>query len=200
MSKAGYLDDTTYVFITGDHGQQFFEHGGFGHGMYLYQELCNIPLLIYNRGLEGKEDRRLASGLDIAPTILDLAGVACPPQFCGQSILNSTYTDKDIILQEGRNENKDFIIDRNRVYLDVSKYKIALVSKPYKFIMNSHAAHELYNLEKDPQELNNLAQIDIAVCDELRKRVESHLREVHGSDLRRSMRKKVQLLKSRGRI
>jgi arylsulfatase A-like enzyme len=200
LDNAGYLDDSTYVFILGDHGQQFFEHGGFGHGMYLYQELCNVPFLIYNRVLQGKEDRRPTSGLDIAPTILDLAGVACPPQFCGQSILNSTYTDRDIILQEGRDENKDVIIDGNKVYLDLGKYRVAIVKGKYKFIMDSHAKYELYDLERDPHEQNNLASTEVQVCDDLRGQLERHMRDIQNRDFAERTRNRIHDLKSEGRI
>jgi arylsulfatase A-like enzyme len=200
LDNAGYLDDSTYVFILGDHGQQFFEHGNFGHGIYLYQELCNIPLLIYNRGLQGKEDGRLASGLDIAPTILELAGIACPPQFCGQSILNSTDTNRDIILQEGRDEIRDFIIDGNNVYLDLRKYRVAIVRGKYKFIMDSHAKYELYDLERDSHEQNNLASTEVQVCDDLRVQLERHLRDVQNRDFAERTRNRIHDLKSEGRI
>jgi arylsulfatase A-like enzyme len=200
LDKAGYLDDSTYVFILGDHGQQFFERGNFGHGIYLYQELCNIPLLIYNRGLQGKEDGRLASGLDIAPTILELAGIACPSQFIGQSILNSAYTDRDIILQEGRDENKDVIIDGNKVYLDLGKYRVAIVRGKYKFIMDSHAKYELYDLERDPNEQNNLASTEVAVCYDLRGQLERHMRDIQNRDFAERTRNRIHDLKSEGRI
>ena len=200
LDNAGYLDDSTYVFILGDHGQQFFEHGGFGHGIYLYQELCNIPFLMYNRGLEGKKDGSPVSGLDIAPTILDLAGVACPPQFCGQSILNSTDPNRDIILQEGRDENRDFIINGNNAYLDISKYRAALVRGKYKFIMDSHAKYELYDLERDPHEQNNLAGTEVAVCDDLRVQLERHMRDIPNRDFAERTRNRIQDLKSEGRI
>jgi len=200
LDSAGYLDDNTYVFILGDHGQQFFEHGDFGHGIYLYQELCNVPFLIYNRGLQCRKDERPVSGLDIAPTILELAGVACPPQFCGQSILNSTATGRDIIVQEGRDENNDFIIDGNNAYLDVRKYRVALVRGRYKFIMDSHAKHELYDLERDPHEQNNLAGTEVAVCDELRVQLERHLREIQNRDFAERTRNRISDVKSKGRI
>jgi len=200
LDKAGYLDDSTYVFILGDHGQQFFEHGGFGHGVYLYQELCNVPFLIYNRGLQCRKDGRLASGLDIAPTILELAGIACPTQFCGQSLLNSTDTDRDIILQEGRDKHNDFIIDGNSAYIDIRKYRVALVRGKYKFIMDSHAKYELYDLEMDPHERNNLAGTEVVLCDELRVQLERNLRDIQNRDFAERTRNRIHNLKSEGRI
>jgi len=200
LDSAGYLDDSTYVFILGDHGQQFFEHGGFGHGMYLYQELCNVPFLIYNRGLQGREDGSPVSGLDIAPTILELAGVACPSQFCGQSLLNPTNTDGDIILQEGRDENRDFIIDGNNAYIDIRKYRVAIVRGKYKFIMDSHAKYELYDLESDPHEHNNLAGTEVVLCNDLRVQLERHLLEIQNRDFAERTRNRIHDLKSKGRI
>ena len=142
----------------------------------------------------------LIIGLDIAPTILDLAGVACPPQFIGQLILNPTNTDGDIILEEGRGESKDFTIDGNNAYLDVRKYRVALVRGKYKFIMDSHAKYELYDLKRDPNEQNNLASTEVPVCYYLRGQLEKHMRDIQNRDFAERTRNRIHNLKSEGRI
>lgn len=200
LEQGGYLSENTYVFIMGDHGQQFFDHGRYGHGIDLYQELCNVPLLIYNTSFEGKKDRRPVSGIDIAPTILDLTGIPRPAQFRGLSILESPNIKRDIILEEGRYEDRDWIKDGNRVYIDMNKYKIAVIDKRYKFIMNSRHEYELYDLETDPQELNNLAQTKVSMCENFRIRVERHLQETTYSYTKERTRQKLRSLKSRGKI
>lgn len=199
LEALGYVDEDTYVFITGDHGQQFLEHGDFGHGVYLYQELCNVPLLIYNRNLGSNKREEFVSGVDIAPSILHLAGVTPPSHFLGECIFHAPNADKDIILQEGRDKRCDFILKGNSAYLDVRKYKISLVKNPYKIIINSNGQNELYNLEKDPNEQRNLANTEITIFNDLHKRLEKHLGEMQ-LDSKQRTRDKTKNLKLRGKI
>jgi len=201
LTRAGHLDENTYVFITGDHGQQFFEHGGYGHGLYLYQELCNVPLIVHRKGLQGGEDVRPASGLDIAPTILQLAGLACPRVFRGRSLLdNPGVGARDIFIHEGEDRRGDTIIRGNNVYLDVSKYRVALVRGRHKLIMDSHGELELFDLEADPHEQNNLAGTEVELCSTLRSQLMEHLQEMHGRDLEERTRSRIRELRSMGRV
>lgn len=200
LDASDYLDEDTYVFIMGDHGQQFLEHGDFGHGVYLYQELCNVPLLIYNKNYTHKREEMFVSGIDIAPTILHLADITPPPTFLGESIFHVANANRSIILQEGRNKRNDFIVKGNIVYLNIRKYKIGLVKYPYKFIINSNDRDELYNLEEDPKEENNLIDTEIKISNNLRKQLERHLKQTREIDFKERTRDKIKNLKSRGKI
>jgi len=65
----------TIVVLTGDHGEEFKEHGWFLHGHTLFEELVHIPLVFAGPGIpRGLEVEEPASHTDITPTILDLAG------------------------------------------------------------------------------------------------------------------------------
>jgi arylsulfatase A-like enzyme len=80
------LADTTAIVFTGDHGEEFGEHGGETHGD-LYPEDLRVPLLVH---LPGSAPRKIAGEarlVDVAPTIADLAGVAAPPSFDGESLV-----------------------------------------------------------------------------------------------------------------
>ena len=200
LDAAGYLDEDTYVFIMGDHGQQLLEHGDFGHGIYLYQELCNVPLLIYNKNYTTKKEEMFVSGIDIAPTILHLADITPPPHFLGESIFHVATVNRDIILQEGRDKRNDFIIKGNNVYLNIQKYKVGLVKYPYKLIVNSNDKDELYNLEEDPKEENNLIDTEIKISNNLRKQLERHLRQMWEIDFKKRTKNKIKNLKARGKI
>jgi hypothetical protein len=83
------LRDDTIVVLTADHGEEFGEHGGIGHGRSLYGEVVRVPLLLRWPGhLEaGRVVTHLSQHLDLAPTILDLAGVARPASFRGTTVL-----------------------------------------------------------------------------------------------------------------
>jgi arylsulfatase A-like enzyme len=95
LEKAG-RGSRAFVIVTGDHGEEFKEHGSIGHGRQLYEEVIRVPLIIAGPpggGLEGGADaaaRRVAtpvSGIDLFPTVLDLAGIGqAPPGLQGTSL------------------------------------------------------------------------------------------------------------------
>ncbi|MBY0276211.1 sulfatase-like hydrolase/transferase [Candidatus Binatia bacterium] len=78
----------TVVIVTADHGEEFLEHGGFGHGDTLYQEVLHVPLLVTGPGVaHGARVPTVVALVDVVPTILDLTGVAAPPGLDGRSLL-----------------------------------------------------------------------------------------------------------------
>jgi arylsulfatase A-like enzyme len=75
------------VVITADHGEEFREHGRVGHGLSLYNELTHVPLLLLTPNSHTRADiHDVVSLVDIAPTLLDYAGIAPPPTFEGRSL------------------------------------------------------------------------------------------------------------------
>jgi len=75
------------VLITADHGEEFREHGRVGHGMTLYNEVTHVPLLVLTPQAHGRGDiREVVSHVDIAPMLLDYAGIAAPATFEGRSL------------------------------------------------------------------------------------------------------------------
>ena len=89
IEERGLAAKTLFV-IFGDHGEAFGQHdGNFGHSFFLYDENIRVPLVIAMPGLTtaGVRVTRLASVVDIAPTILDLAGAPVPASYEGRSLL-----------------------------------------------------------------------------------------------------------------
>ena len=87
VEKMGLLDNTCIVF-TSDHGYNLGEHGliAKSEGLF-YQEITRIPLLIHLPGqTRSRHARPLVQPCDLAPTILDLAGVETPPTMFGRSL------------------------------------------------------------------------------------------------------------------
>lgn len=78
MKKLGLWNDTLFV-IVADHGEEFDDHGKWGHGHSTYQELLHVPLIFRFPGAvpKGKRVARAVSTIDLAPTVLALSGV--PP-------------------------------------------------------------------------------------------------------------------------
>jgi hypothetical protein len=84
LARQGKLDDTLVV-VVGDHGESFEEHGNRGHGNDIYQESVRVPLVFFNRRLfpKGVTDTSPVRIIDVAPTVLSLAGQAVPRSMQG---------------------------------------------------------------------------------------------------------------------
>lgn len=79
---------TTWVF-TADHGEAFGEHGVFEHAFHLWQEVLHVPLVLAGAGVRPGEIAAPTSHIDLAPTILALAGMPSGP-----SLLEAVPTDR----------------------------------------------------------------------------------------------------------
>ncbi|MBT8454204.1 MAG: sulfatase [Deltaproteobacteria bacterium] len=83
------LEENTIVVVTSDHGEEFQEHGSWGHGHSVYQELLGVPLMFRWPGVvrAGERIAPVVSTMDIGPTVLEATGVAIPDVFEGRSLL-----------------------------------------------------------------------------------------------------------------
>jgi arylsulfatase A-like enzyme len=89
LERRGVLDRTLVV-VTADHGEELMDHGGLGHGKTVELEQLRIPLVMAGgpaRGAAGRRVGELVRNLDLAPTLVELAGVEVPPEFEGESLL-----------------------------------------------------------------------------------------------------------------
>lgn len=86
LRSAGLYDDTIII-VTADHGEDFGEHGTFGHTS-LYDTLLRVPLIIRAPGrmAAGTRVDSQVRSIDITPTILDLVGLPVPPATDGRSL------------------------------------------------------------------------------------------------------------------
>jgi arylsulfatase A-like enzyme len=77
--------------VYGDHGEAFGQHdGNFAHTFFLYEENVHVPLIVAEPGVIAEEirARKVVSLVDLAPTLLDLAGEAVPALYRGRSMLD----------------------------------------------------------------------------------------------------------------
>ncbi len=86
------LLDSTVVIITGDHGEEFYEAGYYGHTSAFSEYQVKVPLILYIPGEKPGRVTRLTSHLDIVPTMLSLMGSQMDPSLYshGQSLLGET--------------------------------------------------------------------------------------------------------------
>lgn len=87
LDKYGFLSNAIIV-ITADHGEELNEHKLMGHGRTLYNEAVRIPLIIVASGYAaGRVVQEDVSLMDVAPTLLELAGLPPEPRFEGRSLV-----------------------------------------------------------------------------------------------------------------
>ncbi len=174
LRDAGLAEQTAVV-VFADHGEAFGEHklGGeplYFHGESLYNEVLRVPLIVYVPGQKPQVISERASLLDLAPTVLELAGVPVPTSFRGRSlaslVLGETLpgsTPRPPVVAEmlpctAWPKNERAIID------SIDGVEYALYAK---FTDN---LNELYNLRDDPKQQKNLALAEPQKVRELLRR------------------------------
>jgi arylsulfatase A-like enzyme len=89
LKELGRWDHTT-IALTSDHGEEFWDHGGFEHGHSLYQELVHVPLILRTpdrSAIVQNEVERMARSIDIMPTLFEISGIESTPSFIGESLM-----------------------------------------------------------------------------------------------------------------
>ena len=176
LRKEG-LYDNTLIIVTGDHGEEFWEHGGFEHGHSLYHELLEVPLIIkFPRGKwAGAVVKEPVSLMDLFPTIMEYLGWPVPFAVDGRSFLSTSETHFQF-------PPRSSIISENLHY---GPEKQSIYCGAYKLIINRATGRlELYNVNSDPAETENILgrrQTLPAECKEQVQAVAKKLQELEGA-------------------
>ena len=151
------LEDTVIV-LTADHGEGLGEQDlYFEHGPYVLESHVHVPLIVHNPK-HASNPRRIeqpVSTIDIAPTILELAGISVP-RFTGNRALHPLAGQSLVPTAEGRLQNhRQNIFFASRDYWGVrsSEWKMILKTREDD---NPGQTHQLFNLMADSHELENL--------------------------------------------
>ena len=150
LRRRGIWEETLFI-LTADHGEEFFDHGRWGHvEINLHDEILRIPLILHAPGQSAirRVDSQVRS-LDTMPTILSLAGCQSPPGMLGIDLAGFV---------QGRpvaNLPAEAICERPRG----QEYMLAVRTEQYKYIWDRRnpSVHRLYALRQDPTERENLA-------------------------------------------
>jgi arylsulfatase A-like enzyme/Flp pilus assembly protein TadD len=145
------LFDSSLIVLTSDHGEGLGEHGEKTHGYFIYQSTLWVPLIVHwpasNANFPPKVDSP-ARLMDVAPTILQFAGISPPPEFQGRSLLELLHPDASKTPREVYSESlyahSHFGCSSLRA-LRTGRYKYIQAPKP-----------ELYDLLTDAGETRNL--------------------------------------------
>ncbi|NJM26049.1 MAG: sulfatase [Bacteroidia bacterium] len=152
LREAG-LDESTVVIYMGDNGFSFGEHGLIDK-RHMYEESFRVPLIARAPGMirEGSKIDQMVQNIDIGPTVLELAGVKTPSQMQGMSfaplLRGETIPWRDKVFYEYYWE---YAFPQTPTMFGVRTDR-------YKYIFNQGlwGINELYDLQNDPLEVNNL--------------------------------------------
>ena len=142
--RARGLWEKSLIVVTSDHGEGFGDHGTFGHGHGVYQDVVGAPLLVKLPGVAAP--RRIAtpaSLVDVMPTVLAALGLPAVSDVDGVSLLGEIPAERPLFAEsfDGKGE-----IAR------------AMRRGSRKLIRHRGRANALYDLASDPNELRNLAE------------------------------------------
>lgn len=166
LSEQG-LAENTVIIVMGDNG--YFQGERQLAGKWLmYDNSIRVPLIIYDpRNGKHQDIDDFALNIDIAPTLLDLAGVKSPKSWQGESLISKKLSKR-----------KDFITE-HLWQVKIIAPSEALRTGRWKYFryVNDPAHEELYDLNTDPLEINNLATNPSykSQLEKLRKRMEQKI-------------------------
>lgn len=147
IDAQGYRENTAVVF-TGDHGESLGQHGEKTHGFFAYNSTLRIPLIISVPGIEPLRSDDYVSHVDIFPTVCDILGCEKPAILNGRSLLAALRGKK---LRDEPIYFESLYPYYSRGWAPLRGY----IYRKKKFI--DSPLPEVYDLEKDFDELRNLA-------------------------------------------
>jgi arylsulfatase A-like enzyme len=154
-----HLVENTLVIVTADHGEEFGEHGGFGHGN-LFPPVTRVPLLIVPPG-GLKEPRRVSeptSVRNIASTILDLLDLDSDSQFPGTSLVRF-WSDRSTPLSDGEEVVLTEIVDNIKKDQHGSKYARSLIVDGKVYLKHRDDREQLFDLGTDPAQTRDISAL-----------------------------------------
>lgn len=151
LRQRGLWQDTIVVFVS-DHGEEFFDHGGWEHGKTLHTEMLDIPLIVRVPGAgNGRTVERQAQHADVMPTVLDALGIPIPAAVEGRSLLPWMAGSAS---GDGGEEDAAFS------WLDEYGVQAASVTTPGWRLIDQRSPgfkRSLYDRRADPQEQSDRA-------------------------------------------
>jgi arylsulfatase A-like enzyme/Tfp pilus assembly protein PilF len=173
------LYQSSIIAVMADHGEAFGEHGERTHGVFLYDETIHVPLLFKLPGEvpSGKNLDFRVGLIDVAPTLLQAAGIAIPAEMQGASLLRAMQ------LARMHSRSTEPIEEDAPAYAETDYPRRAFDWSPLrslrsgKYLYIQAPSRELYNQSSDPGALQNLAPVNQAVTETMGSQLEQFRRE-----------------------
>lgn len=173
LSAGGLYSESTIV-VVGDHGEGLGQHDRIGHGE-IHNEQLLVPLIIRfpdSTGLNGRRVERLVSIVDVLPTLIERLGMEIAAEDRAQ------LTGSDLLARGPRRPSAL----AQRTYGPKRKWgpgqKYALIEGDWKYTFSTHAPDELFDLARDPAEIENLIDREPRRAAGLRSRLERMIAEL----------------------
>jgi len=167
--RAAELMDGTAVAVIADHGESLGEHGESTHGVFLYDATIHVPLLLKRPGARdaGRRVAARVGAVDLAPTLLEIAGVTAPPAIQGQSLL--------ALSSAPRAADRPAYAETDYPRRAFGWSSLA-AWRGDRFLYVKAPRRELYDLAADPAAAHNVAEERKAVADGVARTLEEFRR------------------------
>lgn len=180
--KGENLTNDTLVVIMADHGEALWDHRNHGHGKALYESGVRVPFILKYDEFEPQTINKHVRTIDALPTILDILNIKTELNPQGKSLLP---------MIKGKGSEKSIFLERR--YYSGSQVsedkKYGIRNGNWKFILSKNKINgktsikeELYQIEKDPGELNNLASKREDLVKKFRSKIKSYLNSERNKD------------------
>lgn len=93
------------IIFTSDHGEEFLDHRGWGHGLTLYNELLKVPLIIKWKKFGAGINHHMVQHADLFPTVTDIIGAVNPYHLDGLSLREISNTKRTLYCEEQHDGN-----------------------------------------------------------------------------------------------
>lgn len=140
----------TWVIVTADHGEEFYEHGGQGHSAPLYEEHVRVPMVIWGPDVVPRRYASRISQIHLHKTLLEIGGVKPPDALCGESLVPTLLGN---VPPPEQPVYMEVIPDYGRTH-----FRSVLIRGDIKTtVFPISGARQLFDLSVDPTEQHDLA-------------------------------------------